>query len=78
MYPEFTGPLKGDKIHTALFDNTKIKRLVPEFICSTPFHLGVEGVLGRLEAQPEENQVDEELNRKLDDILARYKLAWEE
>lgn len=78
MYPEFTGPLKGDKIHTALFDNTKIKRLVPEFICSTPFHLGVEGALRRLEAHPEENQVDQELNRKLDDILARYKRVWEE
>ena len=72
MYPEFTGPLKGDKIHTALFDNTKIKRLVPDFICSTPFHRGIEGSLRYLETHPEENEVNAGLNRILDDILERY------
>jgi len=78
MYPEFTGPLKGDKIHTALFDNTKIKRLVPEFICGTPFHAGVERALRRLETHPEEAAVDGELNKKIDAVLERYKRVWEE
>ncbi len=77
MYPEFTGPLKGDKIHTALFDNTKIRRLVPEFRCSTPFHLGIERSLEYLESHPELNVVNEDLNRKLDDILARYGELWD-
>jgi nucleoside-diphosphate-sugar epimerase len=69
QYPEFTGPLKGDKIHTALFDNTKIKRLVPGFICTTPFHLGIEGSLRRLETHPEENQSDPDLDARLDELI---------
>ncbi len=71
-YPEFTGPLKGDKIHTALFDNTKIKRLVPAFRCTTPFHIGVEASLKRLQNHPEENVINADLNSKLDDLLKHY------
>ncbi|MCF7915583.1 MAG: SDR family oxidoreductase [Spirochaetaceae bacterium] len=76
-YPEFTGPLKGDKIHTALFDNSKIKRLVPAFRCTTPFHLGIEASLQRLKKNPEENIINEDLNSKLDDLLKRYKATIE-
>ncbi len=76
-YPEFTGPLKGDKIHTALFDNTKIKRLVPDFRCTTPFHLGIEAPLQRLHTRPEENVINKELNSKLDDLLKHYKATVE-
>jgi nucleoside-diphosphate-sugar epimerase len=32
--PEWTGPLTGDKTWTALFDNSKIKRVVGPFTCS--------------------------------------------
>ncbi len=76
-YPEFTGPLKGDKIHTALFDNTKIKRLVPAFQCTTPFNVGIEASLHRLQEQPDENVINEDLNSKLDDLIKRYKASVE-
>ena len=33
-HPEWTGPLVGDKMWTALFDNSKIKNAVGEFTCS--------------------------------------------
>jgi hypothetical protein len=32
--PEWTGPLIGDNMWTALFDNSKIKKAVGEFTCS--------------------------------------------
>lgn len=73
LYPEFTGPLHGDKIHSVDFDNTKVRSLVPDFICSTPFHLGVEGSLRHFDAHPDEFAADEELNAKMDDIVARYR-----
>ncbi|HDQ14887.1 MAG TPA: SDR family oxidoreductase [Sediminispirochaeta sp.] len=72
-YPEFTGPLKGDKIHTALFDNGKIKRLVPGFVCRVPFHRGIEGALKRIEKHPEENEVSLELDQKLDQLVRAYR-----
>src|SRR6056297_1761240 len=76
-YPEITGPLKGDKIHTALFDNTKIKRLVPAFQCTTPFNVNIADSLHRLQEQPDENVINEDLNSKLDDLIKRYKASVE-
>jgi nucleoside-diphosphate-sugar epimerase len=40
-FPQLTGPLKGDKANPAIFDNSKIKRFVPEFVCRTPFREGI-------------------------------------
>ncbi len=34
--PDWYGGLVGDKAHSLVFDNSKIKRLVPEFIATTP------------------------------------------
>ncbi len=71
-YPEFTGPLHGDKIHSVDFDNSKVKSLVPDFLCTTPFHLGVEGSIRYFDTHPEEFLAEDALDRKLDDIIAKY------
>ena len=34
-HPEWKGPLLGDKSWTALFDNSKVKRIVGDFTCET-------------------------------------------
>ncbi|HEY3255992.1 MAG TPA: NAD-dependent epimerase/dehydratase family protein, partial [Polyangiaceae bacterium] len=39
--PEAAGSLLGDKANCAVFDNTKIKRFVPEFLASTRFSDGI-------------------------------------
>lgn len=70
--PEFTGPLHGDKIHSVDFDTSKIKALVPDFICTTPFHRGVEQSIRYFDAHSDEFQADPELDRKLDGILEKY------
>ncbi len=74
QFPEFEGPLKGDKINSVLFDNTKIKRLVPEFICSTPFHIGSErSVKWLIDNPPNPTEASQELDRKMDAILEAHK-----
>lgn len=73
FYPEFTGPLHGDKIHSVDFDTSKVKRLAPEFTCTTPFHLGIEGSLKYLRENPEHAEADPQLDAKIDDIISRYK-----
>jgi len=40
-FPQLIGPLKGDKANPAVFDNSKIKRFVPEFVCRKPFRVGI-------------------------------------
>lgn len=39
--PSLRGPLTGDKSNSVIFDNSKVKRLVPDFVCTTPFDQGV-------------------------------------
>jgi len=41
IVPQLTGNLKGDKSHPGIFDNSKIKRFVPDFLCSKPFRVGI-------------------------------------
>lgn len=38
--PEYSGTLLGDKAHTVVFDNTKIKRILPDFTTSVSFAEG--------------------------------------
>lgn len=40
-FPELACWLKGDKAEPAVFDNSKLKRFVPDFVCRKPFAVGV-------------------------------------
>jgi len=59
---DFEGALLGDKSPSALFDNGKIKRLVPGFTCEIRFDTGVresvEYLLGNRAAQTEDPEYD--------------------
>ena len=58
-----TGGLIGDKSNTVVFDNSKIKRLVPEFCATTRFDQGVKEsvdyVLSHSECQIEDSTFDQ-------------------
>ena len=51
--PQMSGSLKGDKSHPGVFDNSKIKRFVPEFHCRIPFRMGVRESVAWLRDHPE-------------------------
>ena len=53
LRPELAGPLLGDKSNCALFDNGKIKRAVPGFVCATRFDQGVRASVAYIDAHPE-------------------------
>ena len=73
--PEKQGTLLGDKIHSAVFDNSKIKRFVPEFDCKVKWAEGVRRSLAWYEAHPEFQTIDNEMNQKWDEIIAAYEKA---
>ncbi len=68
--------LLGDKTHSVIFDNTKIKRLVPDFTATIPFSRGAEEIIAWFEADPARQAIDETHNRLLDEIIARYRAIW--
>ena len=74
--PEWGAGLLGDKAHSMIFDNTKIKRVVPDYAATIPFARGAEEILAWYDADPSRQIVDEELNRLMDQIIAEWESAW--
>ena len=70
--------LLGDKAHSFILDNSKIKRVVPDFVCTTPFSRGADEVIAWHRADPARQQVDENFNAICERILSAYAKAWPE
>ncbi|HPG40152.1 MAG TPA: SDR family oxidoreductase [bacterium] len=74
--PEWGAGLLGDKAHSMIFDNSKIKEFVPDFKCTIPFSQGAREIIGWFNAHPEWRKVDENYNQLLDRIITAYQSAW--
>ena len=74
--PEWGASLLGDKMHSMIFDNSKIKRLVPDFNAAIPYASGVKEAVAWLDAHPSNQHIDTRLNTLFDQILAAYERAW--
>jgi nucleoside-diphosphate-sugar epimerase len=74
--PEWGAGLLGDKAVSMVFDNSKIKRIVPDFVASIPFSRGVEEIMAWYNADPARQVIDEKWDRLVDRILSAYQLAW--
>ena len=64
--------LLGDKAHSMVFDNTKIKRLVPDYVATIPFRQGAAEIVAWYERHPEAQQVDEQRDRLIDTMIGAY------
>jgi nucleoside-diphosphate-sugar epimerase len=64
--------LLGDKAHSMIFDNSKIKRLVPDYVASIPFEQGAREIMAWYDADPARQAVREDFDALIDKILAAY------
>lgn len=67
---EWGAGLLGDKTHSVIFDNSKIKRLVPDFVCTVPFAQGAREIVDWYLADPARQQVDADFDALVDRIIA--------
>ena len=74
--PDAVGGLIGDKSNCAVFDNSKIKRFVPEFNCKVSWAEGVRRSLAWFEADPARRVIDAEMNAQWDTIIAAQERAF--
>ncbi len=74
--PQEEGNLWGDKSWSVVLDNSKIKRFVPDFVCTTTFAQGVRQAIAWFEADPARQTVDREANESWDRIIAAYEGAF--
>jgi nucleoside-diphosphate-sugar epimerase len=73
---EIGAGLLGDKSNSMIFDNSKIKRLAPEFACTIPFSWGAQEIVAWYAADPARQEVDAELNALMDRIITAYEAAF--
>ena len=73
---DFTGSLLGDKSVSVVFDNSKIKRIVPEMTTHVPFDTGVKIALDYVLSHKEECQIDDpEFDAFTDKVIASIENA---
>jgi len=71
-FPEESGGLLGDKTWSVAFDNTKIKRFVPDYVATTPLVEGVQQSIDWLSKDPSRQGIDEAFNQKTEKLIAQY------
>lgn len=76
--PDWGASLMGDKSHSMIFDNTKIKQVVPDFEAVIPFRQGAREIVSYYLEDEErlKARIDPELNRTIDQILNDYHQIW--
>jgi nucleoside-diphosphate-sugar epimerase len=70
--PEKLGTLTGDKANSVVFDNSKIKRFVPDFICEVDWAEGCRRSLAWFEEDPSRQTIDDGMNSMWDRIIEAY------
>jgi nucleoside-diphosphate-sugar epimerase len=68
----FRGGLLGDKSRSVMFDNSKIRRIVPDFRATIPLHIGIRKTLAWFDADPTRKIVRQETHEMMDRIIAAY------
>ncbi len=68
--PQWGAGLLGDKSHSMIFDNSKIRRLVPDFQPRIPFWQGAKEIIAWYDADPARRVVDPAADQMQDRIIA--------
>lgn len=69
---DFEGGLIGDKANTVIFDNTKLKRAVPDFVATVRFDTGVRETLNYVMSHPELQVEDPEFDAYCDAVIEKF------
>jgi nucleoside-diphosphate-sugar epimerase len=70
--PSLLGTLWGDKINSSVFDNSKVRSVVPGFRAEVPFAQGIAETLAWFDADPSRQEIDDDANRLWDRVASVY------
>ena len=73
--PVWGAGLLGDKSHSMIFDNNKIKRFVPDYVATIPYQRGAEEIIAWYDADPSRQVVDQHFDKLIDKIITAYESA---
>jgi nucleoside-diphosphate-sugar epimerase len=70
--PTQLGNMWGDKSNSAVFDNSKLRSLVPGFKAIVPFEKGIQESVDWFDADPDRQEIDEGANAQWDRLAVIY------
>jgi nucleoside-diphosphate-sugar epimerase len=73
--PDWGAGLLGDKAHSMVFDNAKVKALVPGWRAVRPFERGATEIVGWHLADPARQVVDQRLDALMDALAQEFAVA---
>ena len=68
---DFTGSLIGDKANSVVFDCSKLKSLVPDFVATKRADQGIRETIEYVLAHPECQKDDPDFDKWCDEIIAK-------
>jgi nucleoside-diphosphate-sugar epimerase len=71
--PDLGQGLLGDKAYSMVFDNSKIRRFVPDFRTFIPFAEGIRRSLEWYDGSPERKAADRKKNEEIEKVLMEWK-----
>lgn len=72
VHPSWGDGLLGDKTHSAVFDNTKLRRVVPDFVATIPFESGAREIINWYDEDPTRHHTDPAIDEAMNTLIARY------
>ncbi len=73
--PDWGAGLLGDKAHTMIFDNTKVRQLVGDYRAVVPFAQGAREILDWYDADPSRQEVDSAMDATMDRLAAEHRVS---
>jgi len=73
--PAWGAGLLGDKAHSMVFDNSKLRTVVPDFRATIPFEQGAREIIDWYDGDPARRQVDARLDTLMDDLVRRFRVG---
>jgi nucleoside-diphosphate-sugar epimerase len=73
--PEWGAGLLGDKAHSMVFDNAKLRSVVPDFVATVPFEQGAREIVSWYDQDPSRQRVDPRLDTLMDRLVETYRVS---
>jgi nucleoside-diphosphate-sugar epimerase len=71
--PQWGAGLLGDKAHSMVFDNAKVRSVVPDYVATVPFHQGAREIVAWYDEDPSRQQIDPALDAVMDRLVETYR-----
>jgi len=72
VHPSWGDGLLGDKAHAAVFDLSKLRRVVPDFVATIPFEVGAREIVAWHDEDPSRHHIDPAIDEAMNTLIARY------